>query len=230
MELNDELLCAYLDGELDAATRALVTNALEADSGGRVRLERMRVADARLRRDVPPRAATGTDAVAEYILKHEAQPGTVRTTRWRGWRAPVALAAAAACVAFGFVLARLGPPAGGAGDADLQAALETRASGERVTHGAGSLTVLLTMTAHDGSVCRLFESRGADHDAEGVACREAKGWHVVALDRTVPAGAGFHTAGSSALLDLVMDRLDATPLDPGQERAWLARGWQPPVR
>jgi hypothetical protein len=236
MELNDELLCAYLDGELDEAMRARVAAALESDAGGRVRLERMRVADERLRRDLPPRAAAGVDSVAEYILRHAAQPAAARRGP-RRWQLPVAIAAAAACVAFGFVLARLQVPASVADlrDGDLagpglQSVLESRPSGERASRDGLALTVELTMTARDGSPCRLFEAHGAGTDAEGVACREARGWRVVALDRTVPPGAGFHTAGASPLLDLVMDRLEATTLDPAQERALLARGWRPDTR
>src|SRR5689334_7644998 len=98
MELNDELLCAYLDGELDEAMRARVAAVLDVDAGGRVRLERMRFADERLRRDIPPRAAIGTDSVADYILRHEAQPGVPPAPRVaHRWRVPAALAAAALC-------------------------------------------------------------------------------------------------------------------------------------
>ena len=53
LELNDELLCAYMDGELDAEMRARVERALVDDAGARVRLERMRLADERLRAEIP---------------------------------------------------------------------------------------------------------------------------------------------------------------------------------
>ena len=45
LELNDELLCAYMDGELDSEMRVRVEQALVDDVGARVRLERMRVAN-----------------------------------------------------------------------------------------------------------------------------------------------------------------------------------------
>ena len=45
MDLNDELLCAYLDNELDAEQRQRVAAALAADAGAQLRLQRMRDAD-----------------------------------------------------------------------------------------------------------------------------------------------------------------------------------------
>jgi anti-sigma factor RsiW len=45
VDLNDELLCAYMDDELDAVQRERVSAALAADAGAQLRLQRMRDAD-----------------------------------------------------------------------------------------------------------------------------------------------------------------------------------------
>ena len=44
MELNDELLSAYLDNALDEERQAAVSAALATDAGARLRLERMQAA------------------------------------------------------------------------------------------------------------------------------------------------------------------------------------------
>ena len=67
-ELNDELLCAYLDGELDPETRARVEQALVDDAGARVRLERMRVADERLKAEIPLQTVQPNDPLSARIL------------------------------------------------------------------------------------------------------------------------------------------------------------------
>ena len=69
LELNDELLCAYMDGELDAGMRARVEQALIDDAGARVRLERMRAADERLKADIPLSTLQPNDPLSARILE-----------------------------------------------------------------------------------------------------------------------------------------------------------------
>ena len=51
--LNDDLIGAYLDGELDAERGAMVERQLRYDSGAVARLKRMRTADQLLRQAFP---------------------------------------------------------------------------------------------------------------------------------------------------------------------------------
>lgn len=227
MELDDEILCAYLDEELDVATRERVTRALESDPGGRVRLERMRAADARLRRDVPPAAGPVDDPIAALIRRHETGGAgdAVPTRARRRWVVPLALAAAACVVALGVLFSTQRAPmeetyARGA----LQAALETRPSGVAMDSAGAAVTILLSVRSDAGAICRLFESRTAT-TAEGVACRDERGWKIVAWDGTVPQGSGFHTAAASPIVEVALDHLGGEPLDSAAERAALARGW-----
>ena len=225
MELNDELLSAYLDGELDATGRARVEAALEGDAGGRVRLERMRVADARLRREVPPVRSGARDPIAEYIQQYESR--AVSAAPRRRWVAPLAMAAAAACVSFGFVLAQLvsadSISTGQYARGDLRRALESQPSGAAT---AGSATVASTLRASDGSWCRVFEMPRGGSAVEGLACRDAQGWRVVAWDSTMTPGAEYRpAAGAGAIVDAAIERLGGDLVDSAEEGAQLARGW-----
>lgn len=223
MELNDELLCAYLDGELDEAAREQVTRALETDVGGRVRLERMRAADARLRREMPPQSLPATDPIADFIRRHEPGAPAVLPARSRRF-VPGAIAAAAAMITVALLfMSRGASPVDSYAEGALQAALETRPSG--VVAGT-PVVIVMTLRTRDGAACRLFESRTGTA-AEGLACRDGTGWKIVAWDATVSRGDGYETAGASPVLDAAMDRLGAEPLDGAAERAALEGGWTP---
>lgn len=225
MELNDELLCAYLDGELDVAVREQVTRALESDAGGRVRLERMRAADVRLRREIALDAAPADDPIADYIRRHDAGE-TIATPTRRRWIVPGAIAAAAASLVFAFLLSsRVSSPVDSYAQGALRAALETRPSGVGASTDDAAVSILLTLRTRSGALCRLFESRAATA-AEGLACRDDAGWKIVAWDATVARSDGFNTAGASAVLDAAMERLGGEPLDAAGERDARERGWK----
>lgn len=226
MELNDELLCAYLDGELDETARTQLTRALETDAGGRVRLERMRVADARLRREMPPQSRPASDPIADFIRRHEAGAAVAMPAR-RRWIVPGAIAAAAATITFAVLFSSRGvPPVDSYAEGALQAALETRPGG---VAGGAPVAIVMTLRTRDGTLCRLFESRTGTA-AEGLACRDEAGWKIVAWDATVFRGEGYKTAGASPMLDAAMDRLGAEPLDAAAERAALEGGWKSGAR
>ena len=232
MELNDELLCAYIDGELDAGQRDQIEQALAQDAGGRLRLSRMRAADERLRVEIPVSANAAGDPLARLILRGEAAaPALAARMPVNSWRYGFALAAGCAALALGFVLARVGgntsSPEIFASKA-LQSTLERAASGAPLGSEAGAAAIVLTVNTQDGRFCRLYRLRTgvAAGVAEGVACREDGRWRVVGFDATVPSDTGFHTAGASPLLDGVLDRLGGEALAPAAERAALLRNWR----
>src|SRR5262249_35628159 len=108
-ELNDEVLCAYMDGELDVATRERVEHALLDDAGARVRLERMHAADERLKADIPVSALQPDDPLSERILGGKPVPRVSRPTlRWGA--AITALAAGISGVVVGYVLSQSQEP------------------------------------------------------------------------------------------------------------------------
>ena len=231
MELNDELLCAYLDGELDAATRVRVVTALETDTGGRVRLERMRAADRRLRQEIPVPPAVVDDPLVQVILKEDGwRPVSTRVSRFR-WYTMAALAAGLAGVVLGWLLAtQRGAEPRFADDARavglLHSVLESGASGTHLTRDGEGASVMLTTVAADGRVCRLFGTTQPGRAAEGVACREAGAWRIVAWDSVAPSAGEYRPAGASPLLDAVLDRVGGEPLTAQEEQALLARSWR----
>lgn len=230
LKLNDELLCAYMDGELDEKTHAQVERALTDDIGARVRLERMLAADERLKAEIPLRAADPSDPLAQHILTGEAIRPRTAAARWT--KTLGALAAGIGGVVVGFVLAgvqqrssiaALVPPSS---NELLLSALEHAESGKVIGDGDKSAQVMLTFVADDGRYCRAFRSRDINGAAEGLACRDGEHWRLVAWDGTAAVEGGFHTAGSSELLDDIMDRLGSgSALERSEERALVERSW-----
>lgn len=243
-ELNDELLCAYMDGELDPETRARVEQALVDDAGARVRLERMRVADERLKVEIQLPALQPNDPLSERILGGRPVPRVSRPAlRWGV--AVSALAAGISGVVVGFVLSQSQEQeptvvpvvatvaststslSGASSNPLLLATLETGESGKAAVEGDRAVQIILTFESDDGRYCRAFGARDASASAEGVACRNGEQWQVVAWDGTADPGQGFRAAGSSELLDDVMDRLGGSPaLEVAEERTLIEQHWK----
>jgi hypothetical protein len=242
LELNDELLCAYMDGELDADMRARVEQAMVDDAGARVRLERMRVADERLKAEIPLSALQPNDPLSARILDGKPLPGASRPSlRWGA--VVTALAAGIGGVIVGFMLARsqrapeapvvAAVPApslsGASSNTFLLAALDSGESGKAIRQAGRSAQIILTFESDDGQYCRAFRSHEANAAAEGVACRDDGQWQIVAWDGTVDPDEGFRAAGASELLDDVMDRLGGgAALEPADERALIEQHWSTP--
>jgi hypothetical protein len=223
IELNDELLSALLDGQLDEPTRLAVEQALTNDRGARVRLERMRHADALLRAAIPAQPARADDPVAARIEQNDAP-------RARRWLSKQALAASLVAGMCGIVLGRLTEQApdywidaGGVVQGSLLQTLDQQASG-----GEGLLRVILSTRLRDGRYCRQFALSQASGSGEGVACRNQADarWQLLAWDAAMPSGAGFRPAGGSDVLDRVLDRLGAgEALDARSEQLLIEQRW-----
>jgi hypothetical protein len=245
-ELNDELLCAYMDGELDPQMRVRVEQALIDDAGARVRLERMRAADERLKAEIPLQAVQPNDPLSARILDDKPVAPSLALPRKRG-RVGVgvftALAAGISGIVVGFVLSRSQEPkvvqvvaavtsastslSGASSNQLLLATLENGESGKAAVEGDRSVQIILTFEADDGRYCRTFGARDASASAEGVACRTNGQWQVIAWDGAADPGEGFRAAGSSELLDDVMDRLGGSPaLEVADERALIEQHWE----
>ena len=218
MELNDETLGAWLDGELEPAARAQVEAALASDTGARARLERLRQADRSLREALPMPAAD--PLLAAMARRLQSPPRTFRTVvQW-------AIAASVAGVMLGFLAGRnTGQSGFAAMDGVLQRVLDSQPAG--ITDAAGT-QVLLSFQAGDGRYCRLFRKSEAAAHGEGLACRESTGWQLVAWDGQVSEiTEGYRTAGASALIDGVMAAIGGEPaLSAAEEAAVIDRDWR----
>lgn len=220
VELNDEILCAYLDGELDPQTSRQVRDALETEPGARLRLERLRQADVALRDALPLPAADALLATLAGRASASAAPRRAAVIPW-------AMAASVVGLMAGFLVARSTlAPGFTALDGRLQQALQH----SRADETSGGARVVLSFQAADGRYCRLFRADAAAGQGEGLACRDAQGWQLVAWDAVAEeAGEGFRAAGASALVDGAMSALGGQPaLSADEERALIAREWRAP--
>lgn len=249
MKVTDEMLMALADGELDGATAAGVTRALESDPALRRRLaefERTRI----LAKD----AFRGVldEAVPERLLAVVAANEN-RRPRAGGWRLPsfgtwlpvgVALAATIGAFALGTALApdlRRGDPSLPPTSQEIAGLLETTPSGEARTwpdggeaDGGGSFEAVASYEV-PGGICRSFRLSGGTAEAsewQGIACHHGEAWNVEML----VAGSGlagddglFSTASDRATqsIDTFLDAMGAgASLDAAAERELLENGWQ----
>jgi hypothetical protein len=220
MELNDELLSAYLDDALDATTRASVEEALDADPGARLRLENMRQADQALRNALPARSGDLFESlVAERVTGRAPPPPRRNLVPW-------AVAASLAGLLAGYLLPRMDAGTGPQVlDRAVVHALDTQRSGVAAADGT---QVLLTFQAADGRYCRLFRAGDTDAMGEGLACRNGPAWKLTAWDASAPESLdGFRTAGASALVDGAMEALGGKPaMSAAEEESMIKAGWR----
>jgi hypothetical protein len=247
MNISDEDLMAYADGEVDGEGRQAVEAVLAADPMLRARVavlraQRQRVAsayDGVLDESVPdrlhallaaqPAPATVVDLAGARARRAEPRGGDARTS-WMQW------GGMAACVLAGVLLGLSFAPHG---DADALLAERSgqvvaggtlaRALGAQLasdTNTASEIAVQLSFVDKSGRYCRTFSSARI----AGLACRDAEQWAVMVAARAPGDGATpMRQAASSlprAVLDAVDERIAGGALNAEQERAARARDWK----
>jgi hypothetical protein len=244
MIFSDETVMAYLDGELDDATRAAVEVAMATDSHLAERVARERRLRARLqsefdpvlREQIPERllaAAQGTSAIAHSgnIISLKRIPA--RHWSWPQW------SAVAASLILGVLIAPLlrhEPTEGPLGIRDgrvlasgaLAHALSEQLASNQVADA--SVQVGVSFLSRNGDYCRTFTLRGKSAVA-GLACRDRDSWRLEALQTTRPrtSGSGEYQPAASALPPALEQSVDeiivGDPLDAKAEAAARGRGW-----
>lgn len=245
--LDDELLMAYADGELDAARAAEVEAALADDPDARRTLEMFlrsgalvrHAFDRPLREPVPERLR---EAVRSGLAQAPAVSLSLHrdiTQRGRGWRLALP-AAASVALAIGLSLGwwmgghgDAGPLLASAGTPAVQEALERLPTGRTTGLAQGGRAALIaTFRDQQGSVCREIElSRGAEA-VLAVACRLPTGtwWtEAVAVLPAVAPGTGYEPADAGAGLAHRLAGIigPTTPVEAAEEQALIGRGWRP---
>jgi len=249
MNVSDEELMAYVDGELDAAARAAVEQAMRDDPQVARRVDAERSLRAQLGsafRDVldepvPDRLMAAARAQAPSAADAKVVP--LARTRDKepastpGWRRGTWLALAAclvAGIAIGLALpvlrasredVRVASDGALIAGGELAMALETRLS----TSGEGGVHIGLTFDAKDGRYCRTFTT-AAVHGRAGVACRTQTGWRIEALEQSTDRGdAGdYRMAGSSLpppVRAAVDSRIQGEAFDAAREMQAIRSGW-----
>lgn len=228
--VTDEMLMAFVDGEADEATVAVIEQVLARDAhlAARARMFRasravMREAFGDARREpVPP-------TLVEAVRGADRKGTVVAFPSRSALRFALPLAASLA-VAFGFAGYLLGQAGGGTTDPMGRVAIAgalagTKAGESRPVTISGDEALLRSLATYriDGGLCRSFDLSGADIALSGVGCDRGAGWD---LDLTVAraAGDGSYAPASEAALssiDAYLDTIEASPPLTADEEAAL---------
>lgn len=231
MNVDNEKLMAFADGELGGEERAEIEAALASDA----RLRAQLAAHRRLRAQV---SAAFDGALAEPVparmqAAFEAKPGAEivtlaerRRATWsaREWSAMAASIAAGLCLGIGFMTTHaplIAPTAEGlVARGDLARALNSQLSSEE----AGAVRIGLTFRDQDGGLCRTFDlTRNA---TSGLACREGDAWTVAMTAQGGGGGDMRMAGGAEEIMNAVTARISGDPLDADEESRARANDWR----
>jgi len=228
MAIDDDMLMAFADGELDEISRARVERAVAEDPDLRARLDQQQRLRATLaahyrpaiEEEVPERLRAVLESNVVTFAPPPARPM---------WQTFTALAAS---LVIGLALGRtLLVPAGGpvgiengemVAQGPLADALETQLASAQ---GAGAATRIGTsFAANDGRLCRTFDSAAL----AGVACRGDEGWQLIMTKAgTAGPATDYRQAGSDQLVAQAAQALMAgEALDAEGERRARDSGWR----
>jgi hypothetical protein len=246
MTFSDELVMAYVDGELDDAARAALEGAMTTDTDLAERVARERRLRARLhsefdpvlREPIPERllaAANATSAKARTgnIVWLKRIPAS--DWSWPQW------SAIAASLVLGVLIAPLlrhepteGPLGIRNGEVLASGAL-AHALSEQLSSNQGMNAPVhlgVSFLSRNGDYCRTFMLREKSAVA-GLACREGESWRlqVLAATNRATSGSGEYQPAASSLPPAIQRSVDALivgePLDAKGEAAARGKGWRP---
>lgn len=242
MNVTDEELMAYADGELSDADAARVEGALALDPALAERLAAHRHLHAVLKGHLDPvaeepvpdaliamiTAAAREDdrkviSLAAARAEREAKaPPRPFLQRWGGMAIAASLVLG---LMLGTQLRTSGPIVERNGALMASGTLAKGLDTQLASAESGPLRILTSFQREGGDYCRVFEA-GA---TSGIACKDQGGW---VLERTMASGArqasDYRQAGSadSELMAAAQDMAKGEPLDAGQEKAAVAKGWK----
>ena len=229
--IDDDLLMAYADGELDELGRARVERAIGEDDGLRARLEQQQRLRATLAAHYGPTAEEEVPerlrSMLETNIVHFPPPRPRPRPIWQG------VAALAASLVLGLALGRtLLAPAGGpvaiehgtmVAQGPLADALDLQLASAQPA--GAPVRIGISFAASDGRLCRTFDSAALS----GLACRGEAGWQVM----MTAAGAGgprgdYRQAGSGSPLvaQAAQELMAGEALDADGERRARDAGWR----
>jgi hypothetical protein len=232
-KVTDEMLMAYVDGELDAETSGRLAGLLRADPVLAERAETFRVT-ARLAKEAfaGVRTAPAPERLVSAVLDDVPPASNVVSFPVRRVMRALPLAASIA-LAFGlggYWLGAQGAPEvnGVLGPSQVAEALGTMAAGADRTIRLGSVQHAIrstgTFRVADG-FCRTFEvSGGAETGMQGIACNHGAGW-TVDLAVATSGGGEFAPAssGPTGSIDAYLDALAAEGPLSAEEDAMIGR-------
>jgi len=230
--IDDDLLMAFVDGELDEVNRARVERAIAEDPALRARLEQQRKLRATLAafydptadEQVPERFRAMLDTnVVDFAAARGRRPRPV-------WQSLMALAAT---LLLGLAIGRtlVMPAPGPVGIANgtmvaqgpLAAALDTQLASAQSPDAATRIGT--SFAAADGRLCRTFDSAAL----AGVACRGEQGWQLMMTSTgSGAAQTAYRQAGSSNPLvaQAAQELMAGEAFDATAERSARDSGWR----
>ena len=246
MKFSDELLIAFVNGELAEPARAAVERALRADPAIAARVSQLRARRSRVVGVVAggregsahahAHGAPGGAKVVQLDMVRAARNGPLPTPAplkpaWtlRHWSA-LAAALVAGTLAGGFGWrawqgeAELASLSGAEGALVAQGHLASALTSQLASPGpSGRVRIGISFLAKDGKYCRSFVM----DTTAGLACREGGAWKIPVLAQGAAGAAWMDGSGlPPAVLDAIDGHIAGTPLGPAAERAALARGWK----
>jgi hypothetical protein len=246
MKFSDELLVAFVNGELAEPARAAVERAIRADPAIAARVAQHRARRSRVygvvaggRDSGGPAHTPGCHGSAKVVQLDSIRaarlgplaPPPPPAPRWtpRHWGAlAAALLVGALAGAGGWHIlqdeAELASLSGAGGALVAQGNLAAALTGQLASPGpSGRVRIGISFLAKNGAYCRSFVM----DTTAGLACRENGQWKIPVLAQG-PAGAAWMdgTVLPPAVLDAIDQRIEGTPLSSAAERAAQARGWR----
>lgn len=230
MTVSDDILIAYIDGELSDDDRRQVEQAAAQDAAIASRIAAHRALASGVARTYGPVA---DEPVPEALLAlfAAAPPQTVVAFKprralpaWTAW------AAMAACLVLGLAIGS-GAQRDGLVAPDMTAGKQLAVALNdqlAASQEGAAIRIGVTFTDKTGAYCRTFQASGM---MSGLACRDGADWRVPVLASEGAAGSGeFRTASSmpAAIAAAIDDRITGAPLDASQEAAAKAAGWTRP--
>lgn len=229
-DIDEAMLIAWVDGELDEVTRRRVDRAVAEDPALAERLEMHRRLRERLSGHYAPIEAEPVPAGMRALLEESAKVVPLArpaVPRWRNW---VVGGAIAASLVLGLGIGHLsGGPAGpvavknGAmvAQGELASALDTQLASAQ---DGAPIRIGLSFQRKGGGWCRSFEGQAVS----GVACREGEGWQVQQLVPGAGQGTDYRQAssGDARVMATVDALMEGAPVGVAQEKAAKERGWR----
>ena len=229
MQIDDDKLMAWIDGELDAAGAAQVEAAIARNEALAARAEAQRRLKRRLAGHYAPIAQEEAPARLRAMLESgEAEIvdlSAVRERRRGRWAMPQ-FAAMAASLALGLLIGR-SALVGGEGDAltapaPVAAALDAQLASTQTADAP--IHIGLSFRNRDGDYCRTF----AAERLEGIACREDGDWRLamaLAVDDEMTQPQYRQAGSGGAVMREARAMMDGRPLDAEAEHAAAESGW-----
>ena len=241
-EISDEMLSAYLDGELDAETARRVDAALTADPALAARIAALDAVNRRLRPAFSAHMQEGVPDRFDAILSAPPPAQSPISKFFAPWLKPAMLLPAALCAAAGLMIGlqygapvesgafRVRPDGRIVADAGFSSALSTARAGVKTDYDTGAVLVRVSFVDDSGAPCRHFALK----DAEGLACKTGPDWQVLALDAVPdamgPDGYAMAGATSAAGVEAAIARRGiGAALTPDDETRAISNEWKTPA-